>query len=84
MKLMKRALTLKRTSNYATHRPRGVIPGCTPAKDIFIERTQAEVRAYLMVQAEDYCWQLQNNTHTNNGINVTYQPALATLKDGVA
>lgn len=34
-------------SNYATHRDIGDIPGCVPAVDVFVDRTQEEIAEYL-------------------------------------
>lgn len=41
--------------NYVTHRERGVIPGCVPAVDTLIERTQEQCRDHNLRSAERYC-----------------------------
>lgn len=40
--------------NYATHRERGVIPGCVPAVDVMIERTPEEARSYTLFASGRY------------------------------
>lgn len=43
-----------KVSNYVTHRERGVIPGCIPAVDVFVERTQEEIFEYLAKKTEKF------------------------------
>jgi len=43
-----------RSTNYVTTRERGVIPGCVPAVDVFIERTPEEARTHVLYAAGRY------------------------------
>jgi|ERR1041385_2089864 hypothetical protein len=41
-------------NQYAITRPRGDIPGCVPAVDVFIERDIDDVRKITLAQGEQY------------------------------
>jgi len=43
-----------RRSNYVTTRERGVIPGCVPAVDVFIERTPEQAQHITALAAQHY------------------------------
>ena len=45
----------KTSRNYSETRERGVIPGCAPAVDVFVEISQEEVREHLDKSADHYC-----------------------------
>lgn len=43
-----------RSTNYVTTRKHGVIPGCVPAVDVFIERTPEHAQRYTQLAAARY------------------------------
>jgi hypothetical protein len=45
-------------ANYATHRERGVIAGCVPAVDVFVEMTAEEVAEAIL---KDPYWKVWND-----------------------
>lgn len=68
--------------NYATHREIGHIPGCVPAVDVFIERTQEEVRALLANDGYQQVWDdyrngvIAFNEWVNHAIHRRTPPAI--------
>lgn len=53
---MSKFSTIFASTNYVTHRERGIIPGCIPTVHTFVERTLDEVRLLIAKDGYQQVW----------------------------